>query len=108
MEEKGTRQHLQSPLLIALLPAWSQITGLEMPESGLYLLANLPSPQIHTSKPPSYHLLVNFVAMKKDTALLAKSESRSLSVGLPPSLLCQRLVTELCPDMEGFRAMLKL
>jgi len=61
----GTRQHLQSPLLIALLPAWSQITGLEMLQSGLYLLANLPHPQIHTSKPPSYHLLVNLHQRKR-------------------------------------------
>lgn len=61
----GTRQHLQSPLLIALLPAWSQITGLEMLQSGLYLLANLPPPQIHTSKPPSYHLLVNLQQRKR-------------------------------------------
>lgn len=93
--ERGTRQHLQSPLLIALLPAWSQITGLEMLQSGLYLLANLPSPQIHTSKPPSYHLLVNLRRRKghRDTvksnsfssspllslsACLSSSESRAL------------------------------
>lgn len=64
-EMGGTRQHLQSPLLIALLPAWSQITGLEMLQSGLYLLASLPHPQIHTSKPPSYHLLVNLHQPKR-------------------------------------------
>lgn len=62
--ERGTRQHLQSPLLIALLPAWSQITGLERLQSGLYLLANLSPPQIRTSKPPSYHLLVNLQQWK--------------------------------------------
>lgn len=61
----GTRQHLQSPLLIVALPAWSQITGLEMLQSGLYLLAGLPHPQIHTSKPPSYHLLVNLHQPKR-------------------------------------------
>lgn len=76
--KRGTRQHLQSPLLIALLPAWSQITGLEMLQSGLYLLANLPPPQIHTSKPPSYHLLVNLQQRKghRDTV---KSNSFSPS-----------------------------
>lgn len=70
--ERGTRQHLQSPLLIALLPAWSQITGLERLQSGLYLLANLSPPQIRTSKPPSYHLLVNLQQWKghRDTVKL--------------------------------------
>lgn len=76
----GTRQHLQSPLLIALLPAWSQITGLEMLQSGLYLLANLPPPQIRTSKPPSYHLLVNLRRRKGHRDTL---KSNSLSVSTP-------------------------
>lgn len=66
-----------------------------MLQSGLYLLANLPSPQIHTSKPPSYHLLVNLQRRKghRDTvksnsfssspllslsASLSSSESRAL------------------------------
>lgn len=115
--KRGTRQHLQSPLLIALLPAWSQITGLEMLQSGLYLLANLPPPQIHTSKPPSYHLLVNLQRRKghRDTV---KSNSFPLS---PLSFLCLRLFLPLrrplalsevrythdriFPDLEGFRAM---
>lgn len=95
--KRGTRQHLQSPLLIALLPAWSQITGLEMLQSGLYLLANLPPPQIHTSKPPSYHLLVNLQRRKghRDTV---KSNSFSLSPLF--SFLCLRLFLPLCRSLS--------
>lgn len=77
--KRGTRQHLQSPLLIALLPAWSQITGLEMLQSGLYLLANLPPPQIHTSKPPSYHLLVNLQRRKGHRDTLKSNSFPSIS-----------------------------
>lgn len=113
--KRGTRQHLQSPLLIALLPAWSQITGLEMQQSGLYLLANLPSPQIHTSKPPSYHLLVNLQRQKghRDTV---KSNSFSLSPHFSLSASLSSSVSTLLsevwythdrvfPDLEWFRAM---
>ncbi len=109
--KRGTRQHLQSPLLIALLPAWSQITGLEMLQSGLYLLANLPPPQIHTSKPPSYHLLVNLQRRKghRDTV-----KSNSFPPSPLPSFVC--IFFFLCeevrythdrvfPDLEWFRAM---
>lgn len=101
--ERGTRQHLQSPLLIALLPAWSQITGLEMLQSGLYLLANLSPPQIRTSKPSSYHLLVHLQRRKghRDTV---KSDSFAASrtlweVGTP---------TAVVPGLEGFRAVFPL
>lgn len=89
--ERGTRQHLQSPLLIALLPAWSQITGLEMLQSGLYLLASLPAPQIRTSKPPSYHLLVNLQRRKghRDTV---KSDSFAFV------FLCLRLFLPVCRE----------
>lgn len=59
--------------MIALLPAWSQITGLEMLQSGLYLLANLSPPQIRTSKPPSYHLLVNLQRRKGHRATVKSS-----------------------------------
>lgn len=94
--KRGTRQHLQSPLLIALLPAWSQITGLEMLQSGLYLLANLPTLQIHTSKPPSYHLLVNLQRRKghRDTV---KSNSFPLSFSF---FLCLHLFLPLCRSLS--------
>lgn len=89
----GCRQHLQSPLLIALLPAWSQITGLEMLQSGLYLLASLPRPQIRTSKPPSYHLLVNLQQRKRtpwySEVKLLLSISSFFFVGI--SYICQCL-----------------
>lgn len=114
----GTRQHLQSPLLIALLPAWSQITGLEMLQSGLYLLANLPPPQIRTSKPPSYHLLVNLQRRKghRDTLksnsfsvstlflCLHLSASLSFSV-LIPLLEVRYTHNRVFPGLERFRAM---
>ena len=101
--ERGSRQHLQSPLLIALLPAWSQITGLELLQSGLYLLANLSPPQIRTSKPSSYHLLVHLQRRKRRRGTV-KSDSfaapgRLWEVGTP---------TPLFPGLEGFRAVFPL
>lgn len=116
--KRGTRQHLQSPLLIALLPAWSQITGLEMLQSGLYLLANLPPPQIHTSKPPSYHLLVNLQRRKGHRDTLKSnsfpsispflSSPASLSSSVSIALLSEVRYTHdrVFPGLEGFRAML--
>lgn len=112
----GTRQHLQSPLLIALLPAWSQITGLEMLQSGLYLLASLPHPQIHTSKPPSYHLLVNLHQRKRtpwysEVKLLVSFFSFFCVgifhfVGIEIPLMEVRYThNSIFPDLERFRAM---
>lgn len=72
-----------------------------MLQSGLYLLANLSPPQIRTSKPSSYHLLVHLQRRKghRDTV---KSDSFAASrtlweVATPTALL---------PGLEGFRALL--
>lgn len=114
--ERGSRQHLQSPLLIARLPAWSQITGLETPQSGLYLLANLPAPQIHTSKPPSYHLLVHLLRRKRtprycevrtpslcpSLSLASCRRERSRRFATPTT---QHVFFSLFPGLERFRAM---
>lgn len=112
----GSRQHLQSPLLIALLPAWSQITGLEMLQSGLYLLASLPRPQIRTSKPPSYHLLVNLQQRKRTPCYsevkLLLSIPSFFFVGISyfvsvttPLLEVWYTHNIIFPDLERFRAM---
>lgn len=74
-----------------------------MLQSGLYLLANLSPPQIRTSKPSSYHLLVR-LQRRKGHRDAVKSDSsaawRTLwEVGTP---------TAVFPGLEGFRAVFPL